>query len=197
MRAALYARVSTTDKQDPELQLQEMRDYCKRVGWEIFQEYVDYESGSNTEREMFKLMLQDARLKRFDVLLVWKLDRLARSLRQLVETLDILRSYNIEFKCITQDIDTTTPHGKLLFHIIAAFAEFERELIRERVLAGLEKARKKGIKLGRPKRELDRETVNKILVDRVKGLSYSKLSQKYGIPKTTIYYIVQKTLAEV
>ena len=200
MRAALYARVSTHDKgQDPEAQLAEMREYCRRMGWEIYREYVDYESGSKVEREEFQEMLNDARLKKFDILLVWKLDRLARSMKQLIETLDNLRAWNIEFKVITQDIDTTTPHGKLLFHIIAAFAEFERELIRERVRAGIAKAKKKGVKVGRPPRELDRKILERILNDREKGLSYGQLSKKYRIPKTTIYSIlkvVQKTPSE-
>ena len=200
MRAAIYARVSTHDKgQDPESQLAEMREYCKRMGWEIYREYVDYESGSKAGREEFQEMLNDARLKRFDILLVWKLDRLARSIKQLIETLDNLRAWNIEFKCITQDIDTTTPHGKLLFHIIAAFAEFERELIRDRVKAGIAKAKKKGIRVGRPPRKLEGEILERILNDRDKGMSYGQLSKKYRIPKSTLYTIlkgVQKTPSE-
>ena len=190
MKAALYARVSTHDKgQDPELQLQEMREYCRRMGWHIYKEYVDYESGAKSDRKQLTALLKDARLKKFDVLLVWKLDRLARSLKQLVELLDNLRAWNVEFKCMTQDIDTTTAHGKLLFHIIAAFAEFERELIRERVKAGIEKAKRKGKKLGRPNK-VTPELAEEIRQRRREGWSIGKLAERYKLGRATIHRII-------
>lgn len=190
MKAALYARVSTHDKgQDPELQLQEMREYCHRMGWEIYREYVDYESGAKVERAQLNAMLKDARMRRFDVLLVWKLDRLARSLKQLVEVLDNLRAWGINFKCLMDDIDTTTPQGKLHFHIIAAFAEFERELIRERVKAGIEKAKRKGKKLGRPNK-VTPEMVEEIRQRRQEGMSITQLARKYKLGRATIHRII-------
>ena len=147
---AIYARVSTT-KQKTELQLTELRDYVKRSKWEIYKEYIDEGySGANTKRPAFIEMMVEARQKKFDVLLVWKFDRLSRSMRDLINTISEIESLGLDFISYENQIDTGTPSGKLVFHVISSVAEFERDIIRERVRAGLANARRKGKRLGRP-----------------------------------------------
>lgn len=150
-RVALYARCSTHDKgQDPELQLSPLREYCERRGFAIAGEYVDNGvSGSKDRRPQLDRLMTAARKREIDTIVVWKLDRFGRSLKQLVTALDELSSIGVAFISYQDNIDFSTPSGRLQFHIIAAMAEFERELIRERVKAGLENAKRKGKKLGR------------------------------------------------
>ncbi len=150
-RAALYARCSTHDKgQDPELQLAPLREYCQRRGFTITGEYIDNGvSGSKDSRPQLDRLLEAARKRQIDLILVWKLDRFGRSLRQLVTALDELSSIGIGFISYQDNIDLTTAQGRLMFHIIGAMAEFERELTRERVRAGIANARRKGKKIGR------------------------------------------------
>lgn len=190
MKAALYARVSTSDKgQDVELQLKDMREYCSRIGY-TFTEYVDIgESGAKESRPAFDRMMHDADMRLFDLILVWKLDRLGRSLRHLITTLDFFHSKGIEFRCSQQNIDTTTPMGKLMFQLLGSFAEFERDLIRENVKAGMAHAKSKGIKLGRPGRELNMEEIQRL---RSEGLSFGKIAATLNLPKSTIIKAVQK-----
>jgi DNA invertase Pin-like site-specific DNA recombinase len=151
IRASLYARCSTLDKgQDPELQLTPLRDYCQKRGLIIAGEYIDNGiSGSKNHRPQLDRLLEAARKRQIDLIVVWKLDRFGRSLKQLVTALDELSSLGIGFISFQDNLDLTTPQGRLMFHIIGAMAEFERELIRERVKAGLENARRKGKRLGR------------------------------------------------
>jgi len=151
VRAALYARCSTLDKgQDPELQLVPLREYCQRRGFAIAGEYIDNGiSGTKERRPQLDRLMEAARKRQIDLILVWKLDRFGRSLRQLVVTLEELSSLSVGFISYQDNLDLTTPQGRLMFHIIGAMAEFERELIRERVKAGLENARRKGKRLGR------------------------------------------------
>jgi DNA invertase Pin-like site-specific DNA recombinase len=151
IRASLYARCSTLDKgQDPELQLTPLRDYCQKRGLIIAGEYIDNGiSGSKNHRPQLDRLLEAARKRQIDLIVVWKLDRFGRSLKQLVTALDELSSLGIGFISYQDNLDLTTPQGRLMFHIIGAMAEFERELIRERVKAGLENARRKGKRLGR------------------------------------------------
>jgi DNA invertase Pin-like site-specific DNA recombinase len=151
IRAALYARCSTHDKgQDPELQLAPLREYCERRGFGVVDEYVDNGvSGIKNSRPQLDRLLRAARRRQIDLILVWKLDRFGRSLKQLVNTLEELSSLGVGFISYQDNLDLTTPQGRLMFHIIGAMAEFERELIRERVKAGLENARRKGKKIGR------------------------------------------------
>ena len=176
---AIYARVST-DKQKVDMQLDELRDYVKRAGWKIYREFVDEGyTGKNTIRPAFKQMLDEARRRKFDVLLVWKLDRLSRSLRDLIGTLDELGHLGIDFISYDNKIDTSSPTGKLVFQIIGAVAEFERDIISERVKAGLRNARRKGKRLGRP--PVSPMTIEKANRLRAGGLSYRKIGKKLGI----------------
>lgn len=151
IRAALYARCSTLDKgQDPELQLVPLREYCQRRGFTITGEYIDNGiSGTKERRPQLDRLLEAARKRQIDMIIVWKLDRFGRSLKQLVMTLEELSSLGIGFISYQDNIDLTTPQGRLMFHIIGPMAEFEREFIAERVRAGIENARRKGKKIGR------------------------------------------------
>ena len=151
MRAAIYARVSTVD-QEPENQLQELRRYVEARGWQAV-EYTDTGvSGAKDRRPALDTLLRDARKRKFDVLVCWRLDRLGRNLKHLVNLIDELGSLGIGFASLGEGIDTQTPSGRLQLHILAALAEFERDRIRERVLAGLQRARNQGIRLGRPRK---------------------------------------------
>jgi DNA invertase Pin-like site-specific DNA recombinase len=155
MKAAIYARVSTID-QEPENQLLEVRRYCDVRGWSAPPfgipaiEYVDRCSGSKDSRPALDQLVADAKRRKFDVLVVWRLDRLGRSLRHLILLIDELQSLGISFVSLHEGIDATTPAGKLQLHILAAIAEFERARIQERVHAGLARARAQGKRLGRP-----------------------------------------------
>ncbi|MFA4919681.1 MAG: recombinase family protein [Thermodesulfovibrionales bacterium] len=151
VRAALYARCSTLDKgQDPELQLVPLRDYCQRRDFIITGEYVDNGiSGTKERRPQLDRLLDAARKRQVDMVIVWKLDRFGRSLKQLVMALEELSSLGVGFISYQDNLDLTTPQGRLMFHIIGSMAEFERELIAERVRAGIENARRKGKKIGR------------------------------------------------
>jgi DNA invertase Pin-like site-specific DNA recombinase len=153
LRVALAARVSTRDKnQDPEVQLVPMREYAARRGWEIVGEYVDQARAADfTRRKRWRQLLADARHRRIDLVAVWKLDRAWRSTIECLNTLKDWEARGVGFVCISQpELDTTTPIGRLLMTVLAAVAEFERDLIRERVLEGLDNARRKGSRLGRP-----------------------------------------------
>jgi len=149
MKAAIYARVSTFD-QEPENQLQELRRYVEARGW-TGTEFVDRGvSGSKENRPALDALLRDAKRRKFDVLVCWRLDRLGRNLRHLVTLLEELQTLGVTFVSLGEGIDCTTPAGKLQLHILAALAEFERGRLRERVMAGLQRARAQGRRLGRP-----------------------------------------------
>ena len=149
-RAAVYARVSTLD-QEPENQLQELRRYVAARGWTA-QEYTDHGvSGAKDRRPALDRLVADAKRRRFDVLVCWRLDRLGRNLRHLILLLDDLQAIGVDFVSLAEGIDATTPAGKLQMHILGAISEFERARIAERVSAGLERARRQGRRLGRPK----------------------------------------------
>ncbi len=184
LKAAIYARVST-DKQDVAMQLRELRQYVKKRKWKIYEEFVDRGyTGSNIKRPAFQEMMSAAHKRRFDVLLVWKLDRMSRSMKDLVSTLDQLGKVGVDFVSFSNDMDTTTSTGKLVFHVLGAVAEFERDIIRERVKAGLEHARAKGKVLGRP-------AVRPYLLEQAKalrkeGLSYRAIAKSVGIHHSTI-----------
>ena len=154
MTVALYARVSTPE-QNTDAQMLELREYAKRRGFEIQREYVDTVTGSEKRKAKdapaFAELMKDAGRLRFNAVLVWKFDRFARSLRVLVEALQTFSALGIEFVSVTQNIDTTTPGGKLFFHVVAAFAEFEREMIVERTRLGVARAKAKGVEFGRPR----------------------------------------------
>jgi DNA invertase Pin-like site-specific DNA recombinase len=149
-RIAIYARVSTSD-QDPEMQLVDLRKHAQARGWEIFAEYVDRgASGVREDRAEYQRMLADVRRRKVDLVLVWRFDRFSRSIRQLVTALDEFDSLGVDFASYNEAFDTTTPSGRLLFAVVGAMAEFERNIILERVRAGIAKARANGKHLGHP-----------------------------------------------
>src|SRR2546423_521874 len=150
MKAAIYARVSTLD-QEPENQLQELRRYIEARGWTAATEYVDRGfSGSKDRRPALDSLIREARRRKFDVVVCWRLDRLGRNLKHLITLLEDLQALGVSFVSLAEGIDATTPAGKLQMHILGAIAEFERERIRERVMAGPQPARTQGKGLGRP-----------------------------------------------
>lgn len=181
---AVYARVST-DRQTVDMQIAELQEYIKKREWGIYQEYIDLGyGGGNTKRPAFHQMLGDARKRKFDALLVWKLDRLGRSLKDLINTLDEFGSLGIDFISYENDLDTSTPTGKLVFHVIGAVAEFEKDIIRERVKAGLENAKRKGKRLGRP--PVPEGILEKAKALRKEGLSYRKIGKRLGVDEGTV-----------
>ncbi len=151
-RVALYARVSTLNgHQDPEMQLRELREFAGARGWQIVAEFTDRGvSGSKDRRPQLDRLMDAARSRKIDVLIVWKLDRFARSLKHMVVALSEFESLGVPFVSLRDNLDLTTPSGRLMFHVVSAMAEFERALIQERVRAGLQHARAKGKRLGRP-----------------------------------------------
>ena len=181
---AIYARVST-DRQTTDSQLNELRDFVRRAKWKVYREYIDNGySGKNTQRPAYTEMLSDARYRRFDLLLVWKLDRLSRSLKDLITTLDELGHLGIDFVSYDNQLDTSSPSGKLVFSIIGAVAEFERDIIGERVRAGLANARLKGKKLGRP--QIPKSDQKKIAILKNHGLSNRAIGRKLSIAESTV-----------
>jgi len=176
MRSAIYARVSTFD-QEPENQLAEIRRYAEARGWTSV-EYVDRGiSGAKDRRPALDALLKDARRRRFDALVVWRLDRLGRNLRHLITLLEELQALGIPFVSLNEGIDATTPAGKLQMHILGAIAEFERARIVERVKAGLRRARAQGKRLGRP-----RKTASAIYIP---GASVREAARIWGVSKST------------
>lgn len=189
MRAALYARTSTIDKQDPEMQLSALRDFCKAREWEIIGEFVDKDSGIKERRRALDNLMDHARKRKIDFILVWKLDRWGRSLKHLINSLFELQNLGVAFVSYSENIDLSTPTGKLMFHVIGAMAEFERELIRERVKQGLENAKAKGRKVGR-RSQITEELLKTVGNMRTKGSSLREISKALGISKS----LVHKTL---
>ena len=190
--AALYARVSTRDKgQDPEMQLTELREFAAKRGWELVGEFVDVGvSGSKDSRPQLDAMMRLAKARKLDVIAVWKLDRFGRSLRHLVDAIAELEALGVAFVSLHDNLDLTTPAGRMMFHVIGAMAEFERALIRERVRAGLAHARSKGQKLGRPtvKRERDRDA--KVIRNmRDAGQSYGDIADELGRSKADVFRV--------
>jgi DNA invertase Pin-like site-specific DNA recombinase len=180
MKAAIYARVSTVD-QEPENQLQELRRYVEARGWSAV-EHVDHGvSGATKRRPALDRLLGDARRRRFDVLVCWRLDRLGRNLKHLITLLDDLQALGIAFVSLAEGIDATTPAGKLQMHILGAIAEFERERIRERVLAGLQRARTQGKRLGRPRAAVPLERLR-----RIDGLPVDVAAERLGVSRSTV-----------
>jgi DNA invertase Pin-like site-specific DNA recombinase len=177
-RCAIYARVSTDD-QDESLQLTALRELVTQRGWELKSTYIDHGVSSRSVRPELERMMRDAHNRRFDVVAVWKFDRFARSTRELVFALEQFQALGIDFVSVTQAIDTSGPMGKLVFSVLAAIAEFERELIKERVVAGIKEAQRKGKHCGRPAKEFDIEKAAKL---RQGGLSWRKLAVATGVP---------------
>ena len=182
-RAAIYARVSTNNGQKPEMQLGEVRQYCSRREWQIVQEYVDRGiSGSKEHRPALDRLIADCRKRAVDCVVVYRYDRFARSLRQLVNALEEFRALGIDFVSLHEGVDTSTPNGRLVFGIFASIAEFERELIRDRVKSGLALAKSKGKRLGRPRVSVD---FLRVATLRKEGRSWAEICDSLGISKGT------------
>src|ERR1700674_5615626 len=161
MRCAIYARVSTLE-QEPENQLGELRRYVAARGWTAV-EYVDKGvSGAKDRRPALHALVSDAKRRKFDVLVCWRLDRLGRNLKHLIALLEELQGLGVAFVSLAEGIDATTPAGKLQMHILGAIAEFERDRIRERVLAGLQRAKAQGVKLGRPRASIPLNQIQRV-----------------------------------
>lgn len=174
------------------MQLHELRDFASRYDWQIHHEYVDSGvSGAKAKRPALKKLMGDARLKLFDAVLVWKLDRFGRSLPQLIENVQLLDSYGIRFLAVTQGIDTDrqNPCSRLLLHILGSMAEFERETILERVRAGIATAKASGKHCGRPQRVFRRDEAIQL---KKEGLSYRAIAKKLGVPTMTVVDGVRK-----
>ena len=185
MKAFLYARVSTANGQNPEMQLSELRDYCARRGFDVAGEFVDAGiSGSKERRPQLDTMLAACRKRRTDAVVVYRYDRFARSLRQLVNALAEFDALGIHFISLHEGVDTSTPNGRLVFGIFASIAEFERELIRDRVKSGIAAARLRGKRLGRPRVNVD---ATKIAALRASGMSWPKIAAELGASVGTVY----------
>jgi DNA invertase Pin-like site-specific DNA recombinase len=182
MRVALYGRVSTAE-QSAAMQIEELRAYCQRRQWEIVEEFIDSGvSGSKESRPALNRLLADAKRRRFDTVLVYRYDRFARSLRQLVNALAEFDALGIHFVSLHEGVDTSTPNGRLVFGIFASIAEFERELIRGRVRSGLAAARTRGQQLGRPRVAVD---AARIACLRASGASWQMITAQLGISAGT------------
>ena len=185
MRVAIYARVSTLNGQDPQMQTRELKEYCQRRGWPIEGEYVDLGvSGAKDSRPELNRLMADAKRRKFDLILVWKLDRFGRSLRHLVNALAELEAAGVAFASLTDNLDLSTPAGRLMFQVIAAMGEFERELIRERVRSGMRNAIEKGKSIGRPRSIVDSCEIGRL---RDSGASWRAIAKATGMSLATVY----------
>jgi len=179
MKVALYARVSRADKdQDPENQLLKLREYATRHQWEIYAEFHDYISGAAPVKPALEKMLAEGRARHYDAVLIVRLDRLARSTKQLLTLLEDLDRYGVALICTDQQIDTKSPAGKLLFTVLGAVSELELDLIRERTKDGLARARAQGKRLGRPPKP---EMTGEILQLRAQGLSLRQIGEELSM----------------
>ena len=192
-RAAIYMRVSTLD-QHPETQLHDLRVLAAQRGFQIVEEYTDRISGAKAKRPGLDRLLHDARRGKFDVVLVWAFDRLARSVKHLLEVLDELNHLQIEFVSFRENIDTGGPLGRAVIVIIGAIAELERNLIVERVRAGMRRARLEGRHIGRPQLELDRAA---IVRHRTHGQSLGQLAKTFRVSRSTISRVLDEEKARV
>jgi len=186
-RAALYMRVSTLD-QHPETQLHDLRGLAAQRGYEIVNEYTDRISGAKAKRPGLDQLLADARRGKFDVVLVWAFDRIARSVRHFLEVLDELNHLTIEFVSFRENVDTGGPLGRAIVVIIGAIAELERNLIIERVRAGMRRAKLEGRQIGRAPLEVNRSA---LLLDRERGVSLKDLAKTYGISKASVCRVIK------
>jgi DNA invertase Pin-like site-specific DNA recombinase len=195
LRVAVYARVSTIGNgQSPEMQLRELREHCARRGWQFAGEYVDEGiSGSKQKRPELDKLMADAHRRRFDVVIVWKFDRFARSVSHLLRALETFDALGIAFVSLSECLDTSTPAGKMVFIVLGAVAELERSLIAERVRAGLRNARAKGKHLGRPRKILD---VARIRALRTQGRSWRKIARTMECSGRTCRRAWQKSISE-
>jgi DNA invertase Pin-like site-specific DNA recombinase len=188
-RAALYCRVSTVD-QHPETQLSELRQFAANKGFQVVGEYTDLGySGARARRPELDRMMDDARRHKFDVLLVWACDRLARSTKHLLQTIDELNGMGIQFLSQREAIDTEGPLGRAIIVIVSAMAELERCIIVERVKAGMRRARLEGRQIGRARLDVNRE---QIIRDRRSGMSLTQVAKKHGVSRASVCRLVKE-----
>lgn len=190
MKAAIYARVSTSNHgQDVGMQTRELAEYLDRRGWQLTGQYLDSGiSGAKEKRPELDRLMADAHRRKFDAVIVWRFDRFARSVSHLLRALETFSSLGIAFVSLSEQIDTTTPAGKLVFTVLGAVAELERSLIAERVRAGLRNARAKGKTLGRPRKTVDASRIASL---RDSGASWPTIAAKLGIGVGTAYRAYQ------
>jgi DNA invertase Pin-like site-specific DNA recombinase len=195
LKIAIYARVSTKNVQDPEMQLAELREYARNRKWKIFGEYIDKGiSGASDSRPELNRLMADANRRRFDVVAVWKFDRFARSVSHLLKALETFRTLGIEFVSLSESIDTSTPTGKMVFTVIASVAELERSLIGERVRAGLRNAKARGARLGRPPlKDLTVGEMQRLRRERRRSrTSFKQLAKTYGVSVWTAFQLCKR-----
>lgn len=186
MKIAIYIRVSTQD-QSLDLQRSELTRFAKARGWKIHRIYEEKATGTNDKRPQLQALMRAAQSRDYDLVLVWKLDRFARSLKNLLTALQEFEALGVTFVSLKDNLDLSTPAGRLMAQMIGAFAEFEASLIKERVVAGLREAKRKGVQLGRPC-EIDRA---KVLALKAKGRSYQAIATKLGCSKSGISKILK------
>ena len=191
-RAVLYVRVSTPD-QSIEPQLLDLRQMAAARGYEIVREYSDKLSGTKSKRPGLDALLSDAQRHRFDVVMVWAFDRMARSVRHFLEVLDELNHLEIEFVSFRESIDTSGPLGRAMVVIVGAIAELERNLIVERVKAGMRRAKLDGRQIGRSRLDMNRE---QIVHDRRSGMSLTQVAKKHGISRASVCRVMKVVLRD-
>lgn len=190
--AGLYLRVSTTHQQT-DSQGSELKQYVKKRGWD-YKIYSDVQSGAKENRPALDRLLADARRRQIDVIVIWSLDRLARSLKHLLSLLEEFKRLNLDFVCLKQDLDTSSPAGRLTYHVLGAVSEFEREILRARVQMGIAEARRRGRRLGRPPlRQFSPKEIDDIRSSkRRSNVSIRQLASKFE----TTEFMVNKILAD-
>ena len=183
MRAAIYARVSTKD-QSCDMQMRDLRAYCAARSFTVIREYIDVgQSGAKDSRPELNELMADARKRKFDSVLVWRFDRFARSTKHLLLALEEFRSLGVQFVSYQENIDTTSPLGQALFTIVSVVAQLERDLIRERVSAGVRNARACGKELGRPRRIVDQDRLLRL---KAEGASLRQIAEALGVGYGTV-----------
>ena len=187
-RAALYLRVSSID-QHPETQLLDLRQMAAQRGYQIMQEYTDRISGVRAKRPGLEDLMRDARRGKFDIVLVWASDRIARSTRHFLDILDELNRLGVKFASFREPIDTDGPLGRAIVVIVGAIAELERNLIIERVRAGMRRAGFEGRQIGRKPLEIDREA---IFSDHRRGLSLRQIAQQHSMSRATVHRVLHE-----
>jgi DNA invertase Pin-like site-specific DNA recombinase len=193
MRIGIYARVSTKD-QSCELQVRDLRAYCTARGFDLIREYVDVgQSGAKDSRPELNKLMDDARKRQFDAIVVWRFDRFARSTKHLLSALEEFRSMGIQFISYQENIETSSALGQALFTIVSAVAQLERDLIRERVIAGIRNARANGKKLDRPMRAVDPDRILEMIAE---GQTLEQIAEKLGIGYGTVRARLQNALAK-
>jgi DNA invertase Pin-like site-specific DNA recombinase len=185
-RAAIYARVSTTNHgQDVSLQTRELEQFAQARGWHVVGQYLDVGvSGAKDSRPELNRLMAEAHRRKFDVVIVWKFDRFARSVSHLLRALETFNALGVGFVSLSESLDTSTPAGKMVFTVLGAVAELERSLIAERVRAGLRNARAKGKTLGRPRKSVDPTRIENL---RSQGLSWRAVAKQLGVGVGTLY----------